>query len=164
MSVQVVDEAGKTKRQKPSAVPVAQLLDHIRSVSVARHAARFRDGRADLPGFAAADATNFEDVTDDVTLQQLKEIRCATHKLEPIRGHRQAKKKRATMRSGGFLVACTPSGFAVDGFDFMGSESCSQRYIFLARLKALYPNFHVCFGDDNCHLRRFAEKRLIDGS
>eukprot|EP00974_Lingulodinium_polyedra_P047841 4592898-Lingulodinium_polyedra.AAC.1 len=41
----------------------------------------------------------------------------------------------------------------------MGSESCSQRYIFLARLKELYPAVRLTIHDDACHLRRFAANR-----
>jgi hypothetical protein len=62
-------------------------------------------------------------------------------------------------RSGGFLVACTPEGFVTDAFEFMGAESCSQRYLFVARLKELFPDLNVLMHDDACHLRRFADGR-----
>ena len=45
-----------------------------------------------------------------------------------------------------------------DILEFLGSESCMQRYMFLARLKALYPELMLLFHDDACHLRRFAAK------
>jgi hypothetical protein len=54
------------------------------------------------------------------------------------------------------LIACTPDGFVADAFEFMGAESCGQRYFFLARLKEMYPDFKVTLHDDACHLRRFA--------
>ena len=56
-------------------------------------------------------------------------------------------------------MACTPEGFIMDAFEFMGAESCSQRYLFLARLKQCYPVLNVVLHDDACHLRRFADAR-----
>lgn len=62
-------------------------------------------------------------------------------------------------RSGGVLVACTPEGYVLDAFEFMGSESCTQRYVFIARLKELFPDLACVFHDDACHLRQFADRR-----
>lgn len=47
----------------------------------------------------------------------------------------------------------------MDAFEFMGAESCAQRYMFLARLKSLFPDMTCCVHDDACHLRRFADAR-----
>ena len=61
-------------------------------------------------------------------------------------------------------MACTPEGFIMDAFEFMGAESCSQRYLFLARLKQCYPVLNVVLHDDACHLRRFADARAAFSS
>ena len=101
------------------------------------------------------------DVSDETTLAELMELRCATHKMKSNGPHPAASKRKQTgafpeqegeggeeavarrkrqrrcRRSGGFLVACAPEGFVMDAFEFTGSESRAQRYLFLARLKAL---------------------------
>jgi hypothetical protein len=94
---------------------------------------------------------------DEVTRRELGELDCTTHKLGTK--VREPPSRARYARSGGFLVACTPDGFVADATEFMGAESCSQRYIFLARLKELYPALRVLLHDDACHLRRFAAAR-----
>lgn len=106
------------------------------------------------------EAESFEhiaDVRDDVTLQELASLSCTTHKMKPTRIARP-RRKRKNNRSGGFLVSVTPEGFVTDAFEFMGAESCVQRYFFVARLKELFPELKVVFHDDACHLRRFAHR------
>ena len=104
-----------------------------------------------------------QDANDEATLKEVAEIRCTTHKMSARRGpelEQPAKKRtKRRARSGGFLVACTPDGVVIDAFEFMGSESCAQRWFFLARLKELFPQLKVVLHDDACHLRRFADNR-----
>ena len=66
-------------------------------------------------------------------------------------------------RSGGWLVACLPQGGIVDLMEFYGSESLTQRYLFVARLRRLLPLMEVVVHDDACHLRRYAERRASWG-
>ena len=156
LSLKVMHD-GRVQSKKPSEVPDAQIISHIRDVSLEKHASRLSRHQTE-PGIT------LEDIADDMTLQYVKDLKCQTHKQVAKGGHGSMRKQRATARSGGFLVACTPNGFAVDAFEFMGAESCAQRYLFIARVKHLYPNFKICVGDDNCHLRRFAEKMPVPGS
>ena len=112
---------------------------------------------------AAQDAdvtTPLLDLPDDMTLLDLQELTCTTHKMgaKPIRHSSKPGLVRRSQRSGGFLVAVTSEGYATDAFEFMGSESCSQRYLFLGRLKELYPDLITVIHDDACHLRRFARR------
>ena len=103
------------------------------------------------------------DIPDDMTLQELQDLACTTHKVghttQVSGGTGNLGRRRRSKRSGGFLVALTPEGLIMDAFEFMGAESCSQRYLFMARLKDLYPAVRVCLHDDACHLRRFADSR-----
>ena len=86
-----------------------------------------------------------QDVSDETTLLELASLKCTTHKMAV---HRKrvaepkdvpAKRRRKCARSGGFLLACTPQGYILDVFEFMGTESCSQRYFFIARVEATFP-------------------------
>ena len=56
-------------------------------------------------------------------------------------------------------MACAPEGFVMGVSELMGAESCSQRYLSLARLKQCYPVLNVVLHDDACRLRRFADAR-----
>jgi hypothetical protein len=92
-------------------------------------------------------------VHDDATEAELGANLCNTSKMTP------RKQRRKNCRSGGFLVSCTSEGYITDAFEFMGTESLSQRYLFLARLKGSYPELKVVVHDDACHLRQFCENR-----
>jgi len=48
---------------------------------------------------------------------------------------RSVRSRGRSKRSGGYLVACAPEGFIADICEFMDAESCSQRYMFVSRLK-----------------------------
>lgn len=126
-----------------------------------REAAQKIQAEEDEEGDGAREVA--QDVADDMTLQEVADLECTTHKMSKQRRTSEdalAKKRRGRRaRSGGFLVACTPEGFVLDAFEFMGAESCAQRYFFVARLKDLYPELKVIFHDDACHLRRFADSR-----
>ena len=67
-------------------------------------------------------------------------------------------RKRNNLRSGGFIVSVTLEGYVTDVSELFGAGSFVQRYIFLARLKQLYPEFAVILHDDVSYLRRFAQK------
>ena len=96
-----------------------------------------------------------QEVSDEMTLQELLDLECKTHKMgaeSPLQT--RAKKRRKTARrSGGFLVACTPEGFVLDAFEFMGAESCSQRYLFLARVKDMFPGVQFSQFDEHTRSR-----------
>ena len=79
-----------------------------------------------------------------------------TRPLPRLRDVAKKGHKLAMRRTGGFLVACTPTGTIADLVEFFGAESLAQRYRFLARLKTTFPELHV---DDACHLRRYASNR-----
>ena len=83
---------------------------------------------------------------DDMTLLELADLDCQTHKLNlPSKSRPFTKPRRLkkNLRSGGFLVSVTPDGFVTDIKEFLGAESCAQRYVFLLRLKQLYPELKV---------------------
>ena len=61
-------------------------------------------------------------------------------------------------RLNGWLIATTSSGLIVHAKPFVGAESVSQRYFFLAELAAKLPQLYVVIHDDACHVRRFADK------
>jgi hypothetical protein len=96
-----------------------------------------------------------EEITDDMTLETLAGLKCETHKMKK----KASSRRRRCARSAGFLVAVTPAGFVAEVTEFIGAESLSQRYFFLATLKRLYPQLAVVLHDDACHLRAFAQKR-----
>ena len=145
------DEHAATK--KTSEVSNAHLQKYLREISLEKLAQRSVQEDVEL-------APKFDEIVDEMTLANVAELRCTTHKLQTKKKRTRPTGKSTAARSGGFLVACTPSGFAVDAFEFLGAESRSQRYIFLARLKKKYPNFNVCVGDDNCHQRKFADNKV----
>ena len=98
---------------------------------------------------------------DAWTLEQLAALKCNTHKLLRVRALTRKcvrARTRQTLRSGGFIVSVTPESYITDVVEFLGAESCMQRYMFLARLKQLYPELKIRLHDDACHLRRFAHK------
>ena len=70
---------------------------------------------------------------------------CRTHK----EGQRRA-------RANGWLLACTPDGFALHAKAYYGSESLPQRHFFLAELVTAYPEAKIIIHDDACHIRKFA--------
>ena len=53
------------------------------------------------------------------------------------------------------LYACTPDGYILHLKEYIGAESISQRYFFLAELVADVPSINVVIHDDACHLRKF---------
>lgn len=79
---------------------------------------------------------------------------CSTHK-ESSKGY--SKLVRAG-RLSGWLIATTSDGIIVHAKRFIGTESISQRYFFIAELAAKIPELFVIIHDDACHLRRFAGK------
>ena len=126
------------------------LVAHLRDLTIARMEARAAAG--------AADKLDFIDIPDEMSLQELASLKCTTHKLGARKQTSAQAKKRTHVRSGGLLVSVTHEGFVTDAFEFMGSESCTQRYFFLARLKHLYPELRTLCHDDACHLRRYAQR------
>ncbi|CAK0894399.1 unnamed protein product [Prorocentrum cordatum] len=81
--------------------------------------------------------------------QSLGQSSCKTHKED-------IKTKRMTARSGGWLFAISASGCIVHLDEFMGAESITQRYMFVARCCDMLPGLEVLVHDDACHLCRFA--------
>jgi hypothetical protein len=158
--------AADERKVQASAVDPSAVLHFVVEQSLAEHTAKHsaqeggdRDAAADGEDAAGHQPTLFPDA-DDWTLAELAAVDCTTHKMFlPGKAHARMKKsRRKNLRSGGFLVSVTPEGFVTDILEFLGSESCTQRYMFLARLKALYPELVLLFHDDACHLRRFASK------
>ncbi|CAK0904465.1 unnamed protein product, partial [Prorocentrum cordatum] len=88
----------------------------------------------------------------DASLRELEQISCNTHKSF-AKGGKRGKLESASLavrRTGGFLVACSPSGHIIDVEEFFGVESLAQRYCFLARLKKRFPALNVVIHDDAC--------------
>ncbi|CAK0789924.1 unnamed protein product, partial [Prorocentrum cordatum] len=97
----------------------------------------------------------------DASLRELEQISCKTHKSF-AKGGKRGKLESASLavrRTGGFLVACSPSGHIIDVEEFFGVESLAQRYCFLARLKKRFPALNVVIHDDACHLPQYSTKR-----
>lgn len=89
--------------------------------------------------------------SDEMTLQELLDIQCQTHKQGPTTGKGN--------RAGGLLVACRSDGLIVHLQEYQGPEALSQRYAFLAHCKSVYNDLRVVVHDDACHLRRYATNR-----
>ena len=83
------------------------------------------------------------EIPDDMTLEDLQELSCNAHKMEakPKQMTKKPPRVRQAQRSGGFTVAVTPDAYEADALEFVCSESCSQRYLFLARLKDSFPTW-----------------------
>ena len=105
-------------------------------------------------------------VVVDASLAELKEIKCKTHKC--YREARSTLRQQpsptlmdsatlAVRRTGGFLVACTPSGYIADVQEFFGAETLAQRCGFVAGLKSCFPQLKVII--HACHLRRYTTNR-----
>ncbi len=137
---------GSARRVPLDSLPRGALLEHLVHSSVQNF---------DPPQDASVPLE--PPLTDEATLAELAELNCKTSKMTHVTAAR-AKPKRKNARSGGFLVACADNGYITDAFEFMGAESLSQRYIFLAKLREVFPDLKVIVHDDACHLRRFADK------
>ncbi|CAK0809388.1 unnamed protein product, partial [Prorocentrum cordatum] len=123
-----------------------------------KHAAAHRQQNAWLPAdnlnaaavhaylSAVAVSGNLSQRSDE---QALGQSSCKTHKED-------IKTKRMTARSGGWLFAISASGCIVHLGEFMGAESITQRYMFVARCCDILPGLEVLVHDDACHLCRFA--------
>ena len=84
------------------------------------------------------------------TAQQRASTQCLTHKENSV----GAKK---TCRRGGWLYACTPTGYILHLKEYIGAESLSQRYFFLSELVHVAPDLNLVVHDDSCHLRKFCD-------
>ena len=82
----------------------------------------------------------------------LDAVSCRTHKETP-------SMTREHEKSAGLLVSCLSSGVVPSVREILGCESLSQRYMFVADLKELYPELSTVVHDDACHLHRFARAR-----
>ena len=82
----------------------------------------------------------------------LQSVTCGTHK-------EGEKEKLAHAQTAGILCACLTSGLVVRVREIFGAESLSQRYFFIADLKALYQELEIIVHDDACHLHKFAASR-----
>ena len=151
MSFWVGDDQESAQRVPADGLAPGALLAYLREMSLPRaqpatDPQQLRDGEE----------------RDDITVEVISTLACTTRKMGRAK-RASSNLSRRSKRSGGLLVAVTPEGFVTDAFEFMGSESCAQRYLFLSRLKSLYPELSTVCHDDSCHLRRFAN-RWADGS
>ena len=139
--------------------PVFELKVRYKSFRLRqKHAASHRHQNAWLPAdqlnaaavhaylSTIAVSGNLSQHSDD---QALGQSSCKTHKED-------LKTKRMTARSGGWLFAISASGCIVHLDEFMGAESITQRYMFVARCCEILPGLEVLVHDDACHLCRFA--------
>ena len=79
-------------------------------------------------------------------------VSCSTHKEgEDVRCKNQ--------RTAGLLVACLTSGVVIAFQECFGAESLSQRSLFAAKVKALYPELVILVHDDACHMHKFTAAR-----
>jgi hypothetical protein len=65
-------------------------------------------------------------------------------------------------RRGGWLYACTPAGYILHLKEYVGAESLSQRYFFLAEIVQANSAVSIVVHDDSCHLRKFADARAAE--
>ncbi|CAE7578556.1 unnamed protein product [Symbiodinium sp. CCMP2592] len=122
-------------------------------------AASLPDSAAGIRAAADADGDDqFQGTVfhDDLTLQELKDLTCRTHKHGSTSSN---QKTPCRNKNGGLLVACHSNGLILDLTEFHGAASLPQRYCFLARLKETFPSLRVVVHDDACHLRQFADNR-----
>jgi hypothetical protein len=148
---------GNEQRIPCDAVDVTSVLRFVIQQSVASHQST-RTENADGAAQQDPEPPALPDL-DAWTVVELAKLQRTTHKLDlQVKQKRKAKRSRKNSRSGGFIASVTPEGYVTDVCEFMGAESCKQRYMFLAGLKELYPELAVILHDDACHLRRFAQK------
>eukprot|EP00974_Lingulodinium_polyedra_P058426 5626555-Lingulodinium_polyedra.AAC.1 len=172
---------GQTKYVQLSQLPPA-------AVRAARHAASVQATKARAANGRNSGAAPPASIDDALSLAELADLQCQTHKLPPRLAKRRRVEVEAALgdvaeageppvagseglgshpspRSGGFLLACTSEGCIIDVQEFFGSESLPQRYFFVARLrKQLGADMRVLVHDDACHVRRFADKRAQTGA
>jgi hypothetical protein len=84
--------------------------------------------------------------------QDLDAVACNTHKESPAL-------LRTNGKTAGMMCACLSTGLIVCVAELFGSESLSQRYLFLSKLRHLYPELKLVVHDDACHLHKFSEVR-----
>ena len=96
-------------------------------------------------------------LTQHSTSSDLTSSSCNTHK-------ETERLRRVTARAGGWLFALTGDGCILHMMEFMGAESLSQRYFFLAELKERFPELVVVVHDDACHLWRYATARSTEST
>ena len=77
---------------------------------------------------------------------------CSTYKETPAA-------MRKSDRTGGCSFSVSGQGIVVDFCEFLGTESLSQRYFYVAKLNASLPELRHLIHDDACHLRKFAHAR-----
>lgn len=79
---------------------------------------------------------------------------CKTHKEHGP----WLKKLIRAGRSNGFLFMVTPEGYCLHTKPFFGSESISQRHVFLGEASAAFAELETVVHDDACHLRKYSWK------
>ena len=87
----------------------------------------------------------------------LSAVECSTHKEGD-------DCKAKCKHTAGVMCACLSNGVIIAFQECFGSESLSQRYLFLATVKELYPDFSIMIHDDACHLHKFADARKGESS
>ena len=65
-----------------------------------------------------------------------------------------AKDQMARARTAGVMFACLSLGMVVCMRECFGSESLSQRYLFITELKRLYLGLRIIVHDDACLLHK----------
>eukprot|EP00971_Amphidinium_carterae_P339476 6477309-Amphidinium_carterae.1 len=70
--------------------------------------------------------------------------------------------RRVNRRSGGWLLACSGTGFVLEAMEFLGGESLTQRAAFLALCVQSFPCLQTFVHDDACHLRKFMDHWFPD--
>ena len=82
----------------------------------------------------------------------LAAVACGTHKeAEAL--------QRSLARTAGVLCAVLSSGIVILMREMYGSESLSQRYLFISKVVDVLPDVSVLIHDDACHTSKFCSKR-----
>jgi hypothetical protein len=102
------------------------------------------------PGIALAQAA--EVLPLESAAADLESVACGTHK-------EGMSAQRSLAKSAGILCAVLSSGIVVLVREIFGSESLSQRYLFISNLVDALPELTVVVHDDACHLFKFSSSR-----
>jgi hypothetical protein len=169
----LVREVGGCEREawvSSHQVDARSVTCYLRSVGEDRLEVSLRGRRRDIRQAAAAPgpgapssssaASAVPDMTDlplHSTAEDLAAVVCGTHKEAPAL-------QRSLAKTAGVLCACLSSGVVVLVREIFGSESLSQRYLFLSHLVDVLPEMDVAVHDDACHVMKFALARMGDSA
>ena len=144
-----------------SAVPDTVLSKYLRQVGAEKLKLRKRTHEpqpSDTAGPSPAPPLLQAQVEPVAELEQcsdpadLASVACSTHK-------ESSTAQRQLAKSAGMLCVCLSEGLILHMQEIYGCESLSQRYFYVAAVKALLPTLTTVVHDDACHLHKYCARR-----